>query len=72
MSETRSGETVSAQIGKMGAIDNLNNADFSLPDGQCFNVKNDGTQPVKLSVQLAGWMMGILSKHSLIVGGIPK
>lgn len=29
MSETRSGETVSAQIGKMGAIDNLNNADFS-------------------------------------------
>lgn len=54
MSETRSGETVSAQIGKMGAIDNLNNADFSLPDGQCFNIKNDGTQPVKLSVQLAG------------------
>ena len=50
MSETRSGETVSAQIGKMGAIDNLNNADFSLPE----------------------WMMGILSKHSLIVGGIPK
>lgn len=48
MSETRSGETVSAQIGKMGAIDNLNNADFSLPDGQCFNIKNDGTQPVKL------------------------
>lgn len=33
MSETRSGETVSAQIGKMGAIDNLTNADFSLPDG---------------------------------------
>lgn len=54
MSETRSGETVSAQIGKMGAIDNLNNADFSLLDGQCFNIKNDGTQPVKLSVQLAG------------------
>ena len=45
MSETRSGEIVSAQIGKMGAIDNLANADFSLPDGQCFNIKNDGTQP---------------------------
>lgn len=45
MSETRSGETVSAQIGKMGAIDNLNNADFSLPDGQCFNVKMTARNP---------------------------
>ncbi len=54
MSETRSGEHVSAQIGKMGVIGDLSNGNFALADGQCFNIKNDGTQPVKLSVQLAG------------------
>lgn len=42
MDTTRSGEHVSAQIGKMGVIDNLQNADFSLADGMCFNIKNDG------------------------------
>jgi len=41
---TRSGESVSAQIGKMGVID-LANGNF---------IKNDSTSPVKLSVQLAG------------------
>ena len=51
---TRSGESVSAQIGKMGTITDLANADFQLADGQPFNIKNDGVQPVKLSVQLAG------------------
>jgi hypothetical protein len=45
---------VSAQIGKMGVIDGLQESDFSLPDGQCFNVKNDGTQAVLLEVQLSG------------------
>jgi hypothetical protein len=45
---------VSPQIGKMGAIDGLQESDFSLPDGQCFNVKNDGTQAVLLEVQLPG------------------
>jgi hypothetical protein len=54
MNETRSGEMVSAQIGKMGVIDQLQTKNFSLVDGQCFNVKNDGTQPVALQVQLAG------------------
>ena len=52
MNETRSGEHVSAQIGKMGIIDV--SSDFSLANGQCFNIKNDGTQPVSLTVQLAG------------------
>ncbi len=52
MNETRSGEHVSAQIGKMGIIDV--SSDFSLVNGQCFNIKNDGTQPVTLTVQLAG------------------
>lgn len=50
---TRSGESVSAQIGKMGVID-LANGNFSLSDGQPFNIKNDSTSSVKLSVQLAG------------------
>lgn len=50
---TRGGESVPAQIGKMGVID-LANGNFSLSDGQPFNIKNDSTSPVKLSVQLAG------------------
>ena len=50
---TRSGESVSAQIGKMGVID-LANGNFSLSDGQPFNIKNDSASPVKFSVQLAG------------------
>lgn len=44
MSETRSGETVSAQIGKMGAIDNLVNADFQLAgmnDGEFIETQFD-------------------------------
>lgn len=53
MDRTRSGEFVSPQIGKMGVID-MSAGDFTLPDGQVFNVKNDGSQPVILSVQLAG------------------
>ncbi|GHT09181.1 hypothetical protein FACS189432_03500 [Bacteroidia bacterium] len=53
MLQTRSGEQVSAQIGKMGVINNLTNADFSLSDGQNFNVKNDDLQAVILSVRLA-------------------
>jgi hypothetical protein len=54
MNTTRSGEQVSAQIGKMGVIDNLQVTDFTLPDGQCFNVKNDGTEAVLLEVRLSG------------------
>lgn len=45
---------VSAQIGKMGKIENLQNASFSLSDGQPFNIKNDGTEGVALEVQLVG------------------
>jgi hypothetical protein len=54
MNTTRSGEMVSAQIGKMGVIGGLQESDFSLPDGQSFNVKNDGAQAVLLEVQLPG------------------
>lgn len=54
MGTTRSGEGVSAQIGKMGTITWLANGDFSLADGKCFNIKNDGNSAVMLEVQLAG------------------
>ena len=47
----------SVQIGKMGMIDLLG-GDFSLSDGQVFNIKNDSDDPVLLEVQLAG-MKGV-------------
>lgn len=72
MDTTRSGEQVSAQIGKMGVIDNLQNADFSLADGMCFNIKNDGIQPVKLSVQLAGMKDGDFIETQFDCGWNPE
>ena len=51
---TRSGESVSAQIGKMGMIADLANADFQLADGQPFNTKNDGVKRVQLAAQITG------------------
>jgi hypothetical protein len=72
MSQTRSGEQVSAQIGKMGVIDNLQNADFALADGQNFNVKNDGLQPVTLQVQLAGMQDGEFVETTFEVGWNPE
>lgn len=45
---------VSAQIGKMGVVTGLDSGDFTLPDGQVFNIKNDGTTAVELDVVLAG------------------
>ena len=72
MNETRSGEHVSAQIGKMGTIDNLNDAIFALAYGQCFNIKNDGTTPVKLSVQLAGMNDGDFIETQFDCGWNPE
>lgn len=72
MDTTRSGEHVSAQIGKMGVIDNLQNADFSLADGMCFNIKNDGIQPVTLSVQLAGMKDGDFIETQFDCGWNPE
>lgn len=72
MGETRSGEIVSAQIGKMGAITNLENSNFMLADGQCFNVKNDGLQPVKLQIQLAGMSNGEFIETTFEVGWNPE
>lgn len=72
MDKTRSGESVSAQIGKMGVIDNLQNEDFKIRDGQPFNIKNDGEQPVKLSVQLAGMDDGDFIETNFEVGWNPE
>lgn len=72
MNETRSGEMVSAQIGKMGIIDNLQDKNFSLQDGQCFNIKNDGTQPIKLEVLLAGMPDGEFVETGFEVGWNPE
>lgn len=54
MFDTRSGENVSAQIGKMGSISNLATANFALAGGVGFNIKNEQLQPITLTVQLAG------------------
>lgn len=72
MSTTRSGEMVSAQIEKMGVITNLTNANFALADGQCVNVKNDGLQPVKLQIQLAGMANGEFIETTFEVGWNPE
>ena len=72
MSETRSGEHVSAQIGKMGVIGDVSNGNFALADGRCFNIKNDGTQPVKLSVQLAGMEDGDFIETQFDCGWNPE
>lgn len=68
---TRSGESVSAQIGKMGVID-LANGNFSLSDGQPFNTRTIPQAPSNCRCSLPEWMMGISSKPTLKVVGIPK
>ena len=70
--ETRSGDMVSAQIGKMGIITDLQESNFSLPDGQCFNLKNDGTQPVTLQVQLSGMDDGTFIETKFETGWNPE
>lgn len=71
METTRSGEHVSAQIGKMGVVA-LTDSGFSLPDGQCFNIKNDGIAPVTLSVRLAGMPDGDFIETQFDCGWNPE
>lgn len=54
MSNTRSGEMVSPQIAKMGAITGLTTANFKLSNGEVFQLKNDSYDVVTLEVRLAG------------------
>lgn len=69
---TRSGEVVSSQIGKMGVISGLERQNFALANGQCFNIKNDGDEPVLLSVQLAGAEEGEFVETYFEVGWNPE
>lgn len=52
--QTRSGHMVSPQFAKMGTITGLAAVNFTLLDGQCFNVKVDDLDAVTLEVKLAG------------------
>ena len=72
MTDSRSGEQASIQIGRMGEITGLQAGDFSLPDGQCFNLKNDGLMAVELSVQLAGMEAGSFITTRFDVGWNPE
>ena len=53
MSTTRGGETVSAQIGRIGPIEGLSTGNFKMEDTP-FNIKNDGETAVVLEVNLWG------------------
>jgi hypothetical protein len=57
MGSTRGGEVVSAQVGNLGIISNLNTANFKKADTP-FNVKNDGETAVVLEVNLWGMEQG--------------
>lgn len=70
--DSRSGEQASIQIGKIGEIKGLENGDFSLLDGMCFNLKNDGTTPVELTVQLAEMEEGDFVTTRFDVGWNPE
>lgn len=72
MSVTRAGEQASLQIAKMGAITGLQDNGFALPDGQCFNIKNDGISAVELTVQLAGMQDGNFITTKFGVGWNPE
>lgn len=69
---TRSGENISAQIAKMGVVEGLQNGDFSLKDGNNFQIKNDGVQPVTLQVQLAGMDDGNIIETTFEIGWNPE
>jgi len=59
---TRSGDMVSAQIGVLGVISDLETTNFKLDNGVGFNIKNDGEQAVELEVNLAGMEEGVFVK----------
>lgn len=57
MGTTRGGETVSAQIGRIGPIEGLSTGNFKMEDTP-FNIKNDGETAVVLEVNLWGMEPG--------------
>lgn len=64
----RSGEIEGGTISRMGVINNLQNADFELRDGQPFFIKNDGYKDVELQVRLIGMAVGEFINTTFAVG----
>lgn len=48
---SRAGSSVSPQVGMMGEI-TFDDGNFLLPDGQVFNIKNNGDDDVEIEVRL--------------------
>lgn len=71
MSRTRSGEMVSAQIGKIGAVTGLDSGNFSVK-GTPFNIKNDGLTGVFLEVNLYGMKPGVFVRTRFDIGWNPE
>lgn len=71
MDTTRLGAAISAQISKMGVIDNLAESNFSL-DGLPFNIKNDGQTAVDLEVNLWDMTLGTYVETRFEVGWNPE
>ncbi len=71
MNQTRSGEFASVQIAKMGILD-ASVSNFKMPNGVAFNIKNEATAPVKMSVRLAGMPEGAFITTTMEVGWNPE
>ena len=70
MDETRSKQLVSAQIGVMGAIEDLTSENFKLDIP--FNLKNDGETAITLEVNLYGMEPGVFVETRFEVGWNPE
>ena len=70
MSTTRGGETVSAQIGRIGPIEGLSTGNFKMEDTP-FNIKNEGETAVVLEVNLWGVEPGTFVATRFVVGWSP-
>ena len=71
MNTTRGGEVVSAQIGQIGIISDLDSANFKKEDTP-FNIKNDGDSAVELEVNLWGMEPGTFIKTRFEIGWNPE
>lgn len=59
------------QIVKMGVLD-ASVSNFKMPNGEAFNIKNEATAPVKMSVRLAGMPEGTFITTTMDVGWNPE
>ncbi len=72
MSNTRSGEMVSPQIAVMGTITDLATSNFSLSDGNSFQIKNDSYDVITLNVRLSGMADGEFVATNFGLGWNPE